>query len=456
MNSLLEHFSGTLSSLVPNDATLILASSGGPDSQVMLDLVGQILENGANYQVVAVGVDHGLRPEAPGELELARNLAQEHGIEFHQLEVQVQAQGNKLQNAREARYEVIRKFANRFDNAFILTAHSATDQCETLVQRLSRGTGLRGAAAIHPSRQDLLRPLLRHTRQEILNYAISRSISFANDPSNEDRSHSRTIIRQDIVPVLDQLNPEAQRHWVKFSEQSMRATHFLDELAKPVLAAASGPLNSLRVGPLETCAPFLRQWVIGIWLTQHQLPMDTRYIDAVENLMGKPGKKLSVGGKLVRNESGRLWAPLEATQYLEKLPVGGQLEVARLGGYLKTSIIPEKKSSFSPVKGPTQVAFDADRLHLGLEVRPWRLGDRFHPFGLQGSVKVGDLFTNLKIPTPLREHWPVVICGDVIIWVVGLRRGSLAPMSNETANVLYMEYIGGVTPDATANSMELT
>ncbi len=455
MNSLLEHFCTTLARLVPADASLILACSGGPDSQVMLDLVGELLANGAKYTVRAVGVDHGLRSEAQAELNLARDLAHQHNIEFHRLSVELAPTGNTLQNARDARYAAIRAFSEQFEcPQFILTAHSATDQCETMVQRFTRGTGLRGASAIHESRNGLVRPLLAHTRHEIVNYAKSNGISFAQDPSNQNRTRSRTQIRQDIIPVLDQLNPEAQRHWAKFAEHSMRATQFLDAHAKPLLSEATGPLGSLKVHPLLTLESYLRQWVIGLWLAEHNLPVDTRYIEEIERLAGTPNKKLSVGGKLVINEAGSLWAPLEATQFEENLVLGEKLPIPALGGYLKSSIIKEKKSPFSPLKSPRQVAFDADRLHLGLKVRPWRLGDKFRPFGLQGSVKIGDLFTNLKIPTPLREHWPLVMDGDVIIWVVGLRRGSLAPMSNKTANVLYMEYTGDMIPSGISNSME--
>ena len=126
------------------------------------------------------------------------------------------------------------------------------------------------------------------------------------------------------------------------------------------------------------------------------------------------------------------------------MTIGEQFNVPALGGYLKTHLEGPKKTRISQVKGPTQVAFDADRLHLGLEVRPWQAGDRFEPFGLQGSVKIGDLFTNLKIPNPLRKHWPLVVCGEEIIWVVGLRRGAFAPMSKTTTHVLYVEYVGAL------------
>ena len=245
------------------------------------------------------------------------------------------------------------------------------------------------------------------------------------------------MIRDDIIPVLKTLNPEAERHWTQFTDHAKRATLYLDQLAAPLRDQARGPLNSLKIQPMKEAPAFLRQWAMGLWLTEHGLPVDSRYIAELEAI--QTDQKTEYRGQLVIHEAGSLWAPVPEPDFQQVFCAGDHLELAGLDGSLKTGIIEQKKTPFSPLIDPRQVAFDADQLHLGLEVRPWRQGDRFHPFGLQGSVKVGDLFTNLKIPKPMREHWPLVVCGDVIIWVVGLRRGSSAPMSSETAKVLYME-----------------
>ena len=442
MTSLLEHLRVQLRRLLPVNSTLILACSGGPDSQAMLDLVGQLKSKGLVTEIVAVGVDHGLRSEARNELALVSALAQSYGIPFHALKVSLRESGNLLENARDARYGAIRRFAESYPIARIATAHSATDQCETLVQRLSRGTSLRGAGAIRETRADLIRPLLNVTRSELVAYVDSRQVAYASDPSNLDRTRTRTRIREDLVPVLNALNPEAEKHWSRFAGRSALATDYLDRMAEPILKQATGHLSSLDISTLKMVDPYLRQWALSLWLQSQNLPIESSFLDAIVNLLDTPGKKMTLGGRMIRNEAGRLWAPPCAPNESQKMTVGEPVRVQPLDGYLKSHLNQQKKTQFSQLKSPTQVAFDADRLHLGLEVRPWRAGDRLTPFGLQGSVKIGDLFTNLKIPTPLRQHWPVVVCGEEIIWVVGLRRGAIAPMSNTTTNVLYMEYVG--------------
>ena len=444
MTTLLAQLSARLQHLQPAGSTLILACSGGSDSQVMLDLVGQLKLEGQTGSVVAVGVDHGLRPEAKNELKLAGQLAQTYDIPFNILTVTLPSHGNLLENARDARYAAIRQFAQEFAQPVISTAHTATDQCETLIQRLSRGTGLRGAGAIREQRGDIIRPLLGITRGEVLAYANSRSLSFASDPSNLNRARTRTRIREDVVPVLSELNPEAEKHWSRFATRSALATDFLNRMAQPLLEEAKGQLDSLNIEVLKKADPYLREWALSTWLEIQNLPVENSYIKQLGNLLDAPGKKMTLGGKVILNEANYIWGPAKSPQIRQQLAIGEQFSVPALGGYLKTHIEGPKKTRISQVKGPTQVAFDADRLHLGLEVRPWQAGDRFEPFGLKGSVKIGDLFTNLKIPNPLREHWPLVVCGEEIIWVVGLRRGAFAPMSKTTTHVLYVEYVGSL------------
>ena len=83
--------------------------------------------------------------------------------------------------------------------------------------------------------------------------------------------------------------------------------------------------------------------------------------------------------------------------------------------------------------------FDQDHLHLDLVVRAWQPGDKFKPFGLEGTTTIGDLFTNLKVARPLRLQWPVVTAGEEVIWVAGLRRSAVAPITHATKDVIQLE-----------------
>jgi tRNA(Ile)-lysidine synthase len=149
----------------------------------------------------------------------------------------------------------------------------------------------------------------------------------------------------------------------------------------------------------------------------------------------------SVGGAIVRSDGGRLWV-LKERPYSLPLSVPGEVEVEPLEMTIASRIGDAATMNLADLQSEWEVAFDADRLHLGIEVRSWRDGDRLSPFGLDGHMKVGDVFTNAKIPRALRAVWPVAAQGDELLWVVGLRRSGVAPVTGETQRILSMSARG--------------
>ena len=442
MDDLVEHVGRTLRAALPQGCHLLVACSGGSDSQALLDLVGRLKNTLGVSSVEAVGVNHGLRASAEGELSLAKALASRHGIAFSLLSVEVSKEGNLLENARIARYGAMRGHVSNIASSRILTGHTATDQCETMLQRLARGTSLRGAAAMAMVRDDIVRPLLGVERNRLRAYLKTRNIPFAEDPSNLDRNRTRTLAREDILPALQVMNQGAIGHVAQFAEHAGEATAYLDQLARKHLTASLGPLKCLDVQSIKNEEPFLQRWILGLWLQDHGISVRKDYLSQLESLCDTPGKNLSVAGRDIRHEHGRLWVPVPSDGLSTPFEPGRPLRVANLDGAVTLRLESAKKKQLSPFKVPQQVAFDADRLHLELKMRTWTEGDEVRPFGLQGSVKLGDLFTNQKIPRAMRTHWPVVLSGNDMIWVVGLRRGSQAPISETTTRVLYMEYSG--------------
>jgi tRNA(Ile)-lysidine synthase len=179
---------------------------------------------GLGLSIVAHGVDHGLRPEAGRELDLAEAFAAKLGIPFDRTCVTVPRGGNVQARARERRWEALATVARRHDAA-IATAHHADDRAETVLMRLLRGAGARGlgvlpprahapapAATEKPCEVMVVRPLLRARREDILRHVTLHDIPFASDPSNVDPRYLRTAVRRDVLPLLAKLDPNVVRH----------------------------------------------------------------------------------------------------------------------------------------------------------------------------------------------------------------------------------------------------
>ncbi len=202
---------------------VIVATSGGVDSQALLHALAWHRKT-FGLDLVAHGVDHGLRADASRELDLAATLAESLAIPFDRSRVEV-ARGSNLQaRARDARFIALRRAASMQGARFIATAHHADDRAETLLIRLLRGAGPRGLAVLPPLAADLARPLLRDSRAAISGHAERHGLSFAEDPSNEDPRFVRVRVRHEVLPMLRSLDPRIVDHLTRLAD-SLAATH---------------------------------------------------------------------------------------------------------------------------------------------------------------------------------------------------------------------------------------
>jgi len=190
--------------------TVLAAVSGGGDSQAMLSVLAR-LARPLGYRLAAHGVDHGLRPEAGAELDKAEALAARLGVTFGRTRLTLARGGNLQARARDARYAALREVAAP-DEALLATAHHADDRAETVLLRLLRGAGPRGLAVLAPRAQDVIRPLVRAGKRDVLLHLERHCLDFAEDPSNRDAAFLRVRVRHEALPLLEQLSPQIVRH----------------------------------------------------------------------------------------------------------------------------------------------------------------------------------------------------------------------------------------------------
>lgn len=165
------------------------------------------LKDELKLRLVAHGVDHGLRPEASAELDLAEQLAAQLGLEFGRTSLEVLRGPNLQARARHARHGALLAAGQRLGLSLIATAHHADDRAETLLMRMLRGSGPHGLGVL-PARDDTrLRPLIRARRSDILSHLSRNGLSHAEDPSNADLHYLRVRVRRELLPLLDGLSP---------------------------------------------------------------------------------------------------------------------------------------------------------------------------------------------------------------------------------------------------------
>ncbi|MBC7794323.1 MAG: tRNA lysidine(34) synthetase TilS [Clostridia bacterium] len=420
-----------LERLAPRSARILVATSGGPDSQALLHALA------TTHELVAAGIDHGLRPAAAAELDYAEALAQKLGIRFVRRAVRI-APGNVMQQARKARYTMLEAIAQEYELAHIAMAHTASDQLEQLLLEIVRNNGSRGLKGIPEKRGMIVRPLLGTSRDEVMTYLARHGIKYATDPSNNDMKRSRARIRRDVVPVLKTLNPSIEQNIVPWISDRRHDERILDRRARGYVLAKRNrqklpifipPVEHLEITPLTATKRVLATWLrmLGCIPRQHLVNRIMR------GILSGGSRVLALEGSFDFDGKTLWFLPTAPAVYSLALLVPGDVELAQSRINARLGDPPAN------LRSTLMVAFDADHLHLPMVVRGWRNGDKFLPFNGVGkdkavahTVKVSDLFINTKVPRALRNTWPVVVHGDEIVWVVGLRRGNQAPITAQT------------------------
>jgi tRNA(Ile)-lysidine synthase len=164
------------------------------------------------FELFAHGVDHGLRPEAGAELDLAEQLATRCRVSFSRSRVTVGHGANLQARARTERYAALARAAQAAGAKLIATAHHADDRAETVLIRLLRGAGPQGLSVLSPRSGSLIRPLVRARRSDVLVHLGRHEIRYAEDPTNRDRRYLRARVRYELLPLLEELSPQIVRH----------------------------------------------------------------------------------------------------------------------------------------------------------------------------------------------------------------------------------------------------
>lgn len=213
-----------LKQYIPCDSKLVVAVSGGADSMALADGVTQLVDEGY-CQAHVVHVEHGLRgEEALADAELVRKFCEAKDLPFICVHVAVQgyAELHKLSTeeaARKLRYQVLGEQAEALQADFIVTAHHADDQAETVLLKLLRGAGTEGLSGMQVRSGKILRPLLHLTRKHLEEYCALQKLNYCHDSSNDDLAYTRNRIRQELLPYLEKaFNPAVRKALVQTAE----------------------------------------------------------------------------------------------------------------------------------------------------------------------------------------------------------------------------------------------
>lgn len=278
-------------------APVIVGCSGGADSLALV-----ALSAAAGLRPLAVHVDHQLRAGSAADAHAVRDAAERIGAQWNTVPVTVEPGANLEARARDARYEALDKERVDAGADWLLVAHTADDQAETVLLNVLRGAAAAGIAGMPPRRQHIARPLLGLRRSETRALCDDLGLRVVDDPMNHDVAFTRVALRRQVLPMLEAI---ADRDLVpvlaRQADVLRTESDYLDTLAH---AAWSGDSES-SASALAALHPVLAQRAVRAWLGAPP-PSQAEVARVLQVARGERRAAQLAGGRGVRRSAGEL------------------------------------------------------------------------------------------------------------------------------------------------------
>lgn len=429
--------------LLPSDKSrsscFILALSGGPDSVALLRM---ILDEG--YNVEAAHCNFHLRgAESDRDEAFCKNLCEKLGVKLHLVHFDTkefaQLRGISIEMAaRELRYRWFTQLAQDTGAEGVCIAHHSDDQVETILLNMLRGTGLKGLLGMKRKNGIFLRPLLDVSRNEILQYLDAIGQDYVTDSTNLEDDAQRNKLRLDVIPLLEKVTPAAKQNILRMADNLGDVAEVVkqsleDARQRCAMATRSGKAYSLKM-IRSYASPRLLLWSL---VSDHAFNRE----QATEMLSSTEGGRIWTSQQTVAVISNNTLffyarAAWEAPLPTLRIPEEG-LYSFHNGNFRVTiaEAIPPQ-----PSKERNIATLDADTATFPLTLRPALAGDRFVPFGMNGSKLVSDYLKDRKVE-PLERHQQLVVTNSngLIMWLVGRTVDERFKIAGSTKKVLTIE-----------------
>jgi tRNA(Ile)-lysidine synthase len=409
------------SGLIEPGTDAVVMVSGGADSSCVAAGLAKLL---GPERVHASHVNYGLREGAAEGEAAARRLCAALRIDLHVERPRQLPSGNVQAAARTYRYEAAERLRDRSGAAAIATGHTRTDVAETLLYRLATSPGSRALLGLPARNGRVVRPLLGLERDRVRELAAAARLPFADDETNDEPRYARNRIRAEVLPVLRELNPAAERNLTETRAELAEEARLLDrvvleELAEAGSDAGSVALTAERITGWEPGLQRLALRALAERACGRPIALGRARAAEILRLAEHPeGGSVELGGGVVALcESGHvrfIASAIDAAPGPVALGLPGR---ARVGAWeVRAELHP------APVEpaGPDLATLDAAMLDGSLEVRTWRNGDRMRPLGMRGTKSLQDLFTDSHVPRSLRGTLPIVTVDGDVAWVAGV------------------------------------
>lgn len=434
--------------LLSGGERVLVAVSGGPDS---LSLLHALIRLAPVYRLElhVAHFDHRLREGSSADARFVVRHARRLGLPVTAgvADSTERLRGRSPEEAsRIRRSSFLHEVAREIGATRIATGHTLDDQAETVVMNAFAGAGRRGLSGIPPRRWWYVRPLIDVRRDDVEAFCRALRLRPRMDPTNDTDDFLRNVVRHRVLPMLSgTLDARVAESLARAADVLRDEDRYLDGAAAAAAGVEPGPDGGrVRIERLREIPPALQRRAVRLLARAGNATLTAEQTEAVRALAldGRTGARLDLPGRLsalveygvlVVGPSPSPSSPRAAAG----LEVPGRTDLTAWGLHAR-AVLGEDRPERWP-DGLVACVFDADRVTFPLRVRRWRSGDRFRPIGMTSAKKVGDFFTDEKVPGGRRAEVPLVVDDQgVILWVVGHRMDDRAKVTEQTRRFLWL------------------
>jgi len=429
MHKLEQHITEELNPFRKNH--LFVACSGGVDSTTLLHILKK-----NDFNLSAIHVNYQLRGDE-SELDAAfiERYCQENSVPFKKriepIAAQLEEGGNLQELARKVRYNWFEEILSADDNNKILLAHHQDDQVETFLMNIGRKSGVMGLSCMLKENGGYIRPLLNHSKQDVLDYALDEKLSWQEDKSNQSNKYTRNRLRNEFIPFLRREIPHIDGSIMYLVDQFQQLQNQIEENITPVLISIIetkkiSDEEYKQLPPLEKIELFRKMGQPATIVEEiEKLTQKGTMVPLIQN-------KENLFSAMIREENGYSFYIKEST--------------------LIPELIIEEVNTVPSTFDKNEIYLDAEKISGKLKIRPWKIGDRMKPIGMKGSKLISDILSDQKLTFTEKENTFVVLDENEIHWCfskipqefVGLKIGRDA-IANPSSKKILKVSIGKTT-----------
>ncbi len=443
-------------SLFSSKDKLILAVSGGVDSVVLCELCKQ-----AGYAFTIAHCNFQLRgAESERDEAFVKKLGKEYAVQtfIKKFDTENFASGKKLsiqEAARELRYtwfaELVSSQLPAVNNQpaakpichspvaiYLLTAHHADDNIETISMHFFRGTGLHGLTGIPARIGFTRRPLLEFSKEELTRFAKEHQLGFVEDSSNQSSKYTRNFFRNEIIPAVSRVYPQVKEN-LQDNIKRFREIESLYRLAADgiIQKITKQKGNEIHI-PVKKLMGFRNRALIYEIIAKYGF--HEKQVDELVKLAGSESGKYiqSPNGsfRIIRHRHWFIVSPVHSGEATNIIIEQTDKHVSFLLGEIKIEVADNKP----PLTGNEFACLDAKQISFPLLLRKWKNGDYFYPLGMKKKKKLSRFFIDLKLSKAEKEKVWVVESGQRIAWIVGYRIDDRFRMTEKTKTTIRLSF----------------